>query len=729
MTNTNNTLELQIQDMHCASCVGAVEKALEAVPGVSSAQVDLQQGRATVQGEADGQLDRDALLEAVAAKGYPGEVVDQPLTPVALRSDLEKRQHDAAHRWKWRAVLGLSIWVPLEIIHWTLEGDWVLWLLFLGSTTAVILVGSGFFMSAYQAARARSTNMDTLVSIGVLTAWIYSLVLFILWLADVAHGQMTYFAEAVALLGIISLGHWLEARSSAQAGSAVRALLELQPEHAERYEPDGSTRETPITEIREGDRLLVRPGARVAVDGIVVEGESELDESVVTGEPLPVIRRTGEPVIAGSMNTTGRLVIEASVAGTATTVARIATLVTKAMASKANVQRLADKVSSIFVPAVLGIAMLTIIGWSIAAITQDDIAIFQEGVIAAVTVLVISCPCALGLATPMAIMVGTSEAARNGILVKSAAAMEQAGLTETVIFDKTGTLTIGRPTVTSINADPGNDEEQVLRLAAAVETPSEHPIARAIVTAAIERELDLAPVTDFKSTAGQGVSGMLDGVKVEVLRDATASCRVNADGKQIGTITVADEARPGAREAITRLHQQNVSVSMLSGDRQGPAEEIANIVGIAREDVHAEQTPESKNKWVEGCQSQTMMVGDGINDAAALAQADLGVAMGNGTNIAIEAADVIIPGDRLSSIPLTIRIARMTRRAIRQNLFFAFFYNGSLIPVAAIGLLGVHGPVWAAIAMGLSDTTVVGNAVRLGWRLRRLNKPESDPAA
>ena len=379
--------------------------------------------------------------------------------------------------------------------------------MFAGSTTAVILVGSGFFRSALRALRGGSTNMDTLVSIGVLTAWIYSVVLMVLSLSGVDHGQMPYFAEAVALLGIISLGHWLEARASAKAGTAVRALLELQPETAERLDSSGESNDVPIADITVGDHLVVRPGSRVAVDGRVLEGQSELDESVVTGEPIPVARGIGDQVTAGSMNTTGRLVLEATVDGTGTTVARIADLVTHAMGSKANIQRLADKVSSIFVPAVLIIALLTIVTWSLFSIFRGDVTIFQSGLIASVTVLVISCPCALGLATPMAVMVSASQAARSGILVKSAAALERAGLSNRVIFDKTGTLTLGRPVVMDVTSTADATRDQVLQLAAAVEKPSEHPIAKAIIQAADESGLNIPDVVDFKATPGEGVSG------------------------------------------------------------------------------------------------------------------------------------------------------------------------------------------------------------------------------
>lgn len=711
--------------MHCASCVANVQTALEGLPGARNVRVDLHQALASI----DGPVEPSEAIEVIKAKGFEASLREAQWTPVTLRTDLEQRQHSAAHKWGWRAILGMSVWIPLEILHWSLEsqhhGAWMPWVMFGGSTLAVVLVGQGFFASAIRALRRGGTNMDTLVSIGVLTAWSYSVVLMTLTLTGVRHGQMTYFAEATALLAVISLGHWLEARATAKAGSAVRTLLEMQPDTAERIDDDEQITEVAIEAIFKGDRLLVRPGARVAVDGTIIEGISELDESVVTGEPIPVARKVGEQVTAGSINTTGRLVVEATVDGTGTTVARIADLVTHAIATKAGIERLADRVSSIFVPLVLSIALLTVVGWSIASIAFGDVTPFQTGLIAAVTVLVISCPCALGLATPMAIMVSASEAARNGILVKSAVALERAGLTQTVVFDKTGTLTAGQPQVVDVQVEPGRTRADVVRLAAAVESSSEHPIARAIVRHAAEDGVDIPPATDFKAHPGHGVTGVVEEMAIQVVRDAVASCRVVVDDRTIGTITVSDQLRPDAVQAIAELQALKIDVHMLSGDREHAAMEIAQEAGIPTANVHAEQTPDDKQRWIANCPRRTMMVGDGINDAAALAEADVGVAMATGTNIAVEAADVIIPGDRLTNMARTISIARMTRVSIRQNLFFAFVYNATLIPVAAIGLLGASGPIWAAIAMGLSDVTVIGNAIRLGVRLRRMHRLNS----
>jgi Cu+-exporting ATPase len=713
------THELKLDGLHCASCAHNVEAALEQQPGVTSVVVSLTQARASISGH---NIDAATLVQAVTAAGYGATVITQRQAPAELRSDLEQRQTANERQWRQRALVGLSIWIPMLVLHWTMheEATWLPWVLCALGTIVIITVGGGFYRSAWQAARNRTTNMDTLIAIGATTAYAYSLVLFIIEQTGRETGQPLYFSEAAALFGIISLGHWMEARSSAKAGSAVRELLELQPETAERMESDGSIFSLPSAAVQIGDRILIRPGTRVPVDGMIVEGESDLDESVVTGEPLPRLRRSGEPVVSGSMNTSGRLVVEATVDGRNTTVARIAELVTDAMATKANIQRLADTVSSIFVPVIIAIALLTGISWTITALVLGDTQVFLNGIIAVVTVLIISCPCALGLATPMAIMVGASESSRLGILIKSAAAFEIAGNATDVVFDKTGTLTIGRPQLVAIDVtDPTFDETSLIRLAAAAEASSEHPIGRAIVDAAAQRKLSLPPATDFSSSAGQGVIATVEGRRIEVGRDTEATCRVLVDGTCAGRLTMADEPRKDAASAVAALHALGIRVHMLSGDRLDAAQCVAHLVGIAPDAVHAEQSPESKSAFLKQIEGRSIMVGDGINDAGALATADVGISLGSGTNIAIEAASVVVPGDHVHAIPSTIQIARLTLRAIKQNLFFAFFYNAAMVPIAALGLLGAAGPLIAAAAMGCSDITVIGNAIRLRWSIRR----------
>ncbi len=695
--------------MHCAGCAGAVQRAIESTPGVRSAAVSVTQGLATVTGD---DLRLDALLAAVRRGGYDAAILEEGLAPAELRSEIEVAQAAAERQWRRRAIMGLGLWAPMELAHLALpDSPWKPWLLFAGATVVVATAGAGFYRSAAAAARRLTTNMDTLIALGATTAYVYSTIVMMAQLAGrLAHEHM-YFPEAAALLGLISLGHWLEARATARAGSAVRQLLELQPDQAEAIDERGEISAIRSADIAPGTRLLIRPGARVPVDGIVSEGESEVDESLVTGESLPVRKVPGDPVVAGSMNTTGRLVATATVDGRHTTVARIARIVQDAQASKADIQRLADRVCAVFVPAVLVIAAATLVVWA----ARGEVA---RGISATVTVLIISCPCALGLATPMAVMVGAGAASRRGILVKSAGAFERAGRAVSVVFDKTGTLTAGRPEVEEIRAAPGFDPDEVLRLAAAVEGPSEHPVGRAIVRAAAARGLGVPPVEQFQAMPGRGVRGMVAGVSVEAGRGQDAAVRVVVEGLEAGAISVSDAIRPDAAEAIERLRGMGLAVTMLSGDRREIALEVGRRLGVGPEQVVAEASPESKTAFVAG-RPRCIMVGDGINDAAALAAADVGVAMASGTNIAIESADVVIPGHRVVAVPETIEIARATLAAIRQNLFFAFFYNAVAIPAAAMGLLGASGPLIAAAAMGLSDLTVIGNALRLKRRLDR----------
>ncbi len=705
-------LRLKVSGMHCASCAAAVQRALESRPGVRSAAVSFTDGTATVVGD---DLQATALVEAVRDGGYDAEPAEAALAPAELKSEIEVRQARQERLWRRRAVVGLGLWVPMELVHLLVaDAAWKPWFLLAGATIVLATAGWGFYRSAAAAARRGTTNMDTLIAMGATTAYVFSLVVFIARFFGKLADQPLYFSEAAALLGLISLGHWLEARASAKAGSAVRDLLELQPDQAELLDADGTPRTIASADIQPGGRLLLRPGGRVPVDGVVVEGETEIDESVVSGESMPVHKRPGDAVVAGSMNTTGRLVVEATVDGRHTTVARIAEIVQRAQASKAGVQKLADRVCAVFVPAVLAIAALTFAGWWLAG----DLG---KGVVATVTVLIISCPCALGLATPMAVMVGAGAASRRGILVKSAGAFERAGRAGHVVFDKTGTLTTGAPAVTEIRPVSGLAEDELLRLAAAVEAPSEHPIGRAIVRSAADRGLQWPQASGFEAVPGRGVRGTVNGRSVEIGRDETsaATCLVLVDGVETGTLTVTDTLREDAATAVTRLREMGLVVSMLSGDRRDVANAVGRRLGLDADRVVAEATPESKTEFVTELGDGTVMVGDGINDAAALVAADLGIAMASGTNIAIESADVVIPGRHVLAVPETIHIARSTLATIKQNLFFAFFYNAVAIPVAALGLLGASGPLMAAAAMGLSDLTVIGNALRLKRALSR----------
>ncbi len=710
-------LQLKVSGMQCASCAVAVQRAIESRPGVTSANVSVTNGLATVTGES---LDPVILVDAVRSRGFEAQPVVHKPAPAEARSEIELRQLKQERRWRFRAIVGLGIWLPMALVAWLTEAAWVPWAMFGGATIVLAVAGAGFYRSAIAAAMKRTTNMDTLIALGATTAYVFSLVVFILQRAGVTIEQPLYFSEAAALLGIISLGHWLEARATAKAGSAVRELLELQPDEAELIDEQGRVRLVASADIEPGDRMLIRPGGRVAADGVVREGASEVDQSVVTGESIPVRKTPGDQVVAGSVNTTGRLVVEATVDGHHTTVARVAEMVQRAQASRARIQGLADRVCAYFVPAVLLIAVATVTGWPLYAVltNQPVTAAASTGVIAAVTVLIISCPCALGLATPMAVMVGAGAASRRGILIKSAMALERAGRTTHVLFDKTGTLTTGRPTISEVQVlDPSCTADDLLRLAASVETPSEHPVATAIVDAARAAGLETLPVTDFQAIPGRGVRGIVESRVIEVGRDEQATCRVTADGRLLGAITVRDEIRPDARQAIERLRKMGVSVGLLSGDRRAIAEAVGKELGFEPAEIQAEATPESKARLVAELPAGSTMIGDGINDAAALASADLGIALASGTTIAIESADVVIPSQRVVAVPETIQLARATLTTIKQNLWFAFMYNVAAIPAAALGLLGPHGPLIAAAAMGASDITVIGNALRLKHHL------------
>ncbi len=710
-----DTIDLKVDELNCAACSSAVEKALNSIDGVVSSSVAVATGRATITGN---NLNGELLAKIATDAGYPSEVIDEGIDPAKLATEIETRQNKNASDWKRRAILGVSIWAPFEALHWSagflgIEGSWVPWVMFLASTTSMILVGGGFFSSAIGAAKRFKTNMDTLITIGASSAYFFSLFIFIsekIFGYDL--GYPMYFMEAAALLAIISIGHWLEATSTAKAGSAIRELLKMQPDTAEVVAEDGSTTKIATGEVGEGMRLLVRPGSRIPVDGVVVDGISEVDESIVTGEPLPRAKNIGDTLIAGSMNTTGQLILKTTVDGRHTTISRIAQLVTSAQSSKAGIQRIADKVSAIFVPIVLVIAAITVIAWGIAG----DI---ETGFVSAVTILVISCPCALGLATPMAVMVAAGESSLRGILVKDASSLELAGKIVTVIFDNTGTLTQGKPVVATIESENQFSEEEILKYAASVETPSEHPIATAIVKEASNRNITVPSVSNFEATAGIGVHGIVDGKSVSVLRDNAATCKIELDGKVIGRITVTDAIRKEAKSTIAELQASGIDVHMLSGDRKETALSVAKEVGIKPENVHAEASPSDKTDIIASLLRPSMMVGDGINDAAALAASDVGVAIASGTNVAMESASIIIPANTIEATAESIHIAKDALTTIKQNLVFAFMYNVAAIPLAAFGVLGENGPLIAAAAMGLSDITVIGNAIRLKHKLRK----------
>ena len=741
---------LRIEGMHCAGCSAAITQELQSQPGVRNAIVDHLSGMATVETEAF--VTDQKLVDVVVGSGYQAQRIEAIVDPVLMQAEAERAQSRAEFLWRRRSQIGFALWIPMESLHWItmaqhMHNSAVDIALLIGSTLSMVLVGSGFWRSAWSVLRVWRTNMDVLIALGATTAYVASLVIFIAQHMGHLQGQSTWFSEAAALLAIISLGHWFEAKATKSAGAAVRELLELQPEKAERIGAAGTSEFIQSQDIRAADLIMVRPGGRIPIDGMIEVGEADLDESVMTGEPLPVRRTLGERVSAGTMCFSGMLHVRAATTGRDTSLSRIARLVQHAQTSRPPIQRMADRVAAVFVPLVLVIAAATAIGWGVAGS-------WPTGIMAATAVLIISCPCALGLAGPMAVMVGTGEASLRGILIKDAAALERAGRIETILFDKTGTLTKGEPVVTNIEllafdaqaahttsqpsdghssaitnargtgqASPTSPTalslQHVLALSAAVESGSEHPIARAITRRAAQENVVVPLVTQFESTPGLGVRAQVNGQSVEMRRDASASCVLFINGASVARFILADSLRAEAPKVIKALHTIGMKTGLITGDRRPEALRIARESGIDQNMVTADATPESKLAVIRGHGESAMMVGDGVNDSAALAAAGLGVAMGGGTSIASESASIVLVGGTLSSLPALIEISKATLRCMRQNLFLAFMYNVVAIPLAAFALLGAYGPAIAAAAMACSDISVVGNAARLKWALKR----------
>ena len=769
---------LRIEGMHCAGCSAAITQELQSQPGVRNAIVDHLSGMATVETEAF--VTDQKLVDVVVGSGYQAQRMEAIVDPVLMQAEAERAQSRSEFLWRRRSQIGFALWIPMESLHWItmaqhMHNSAVDVALLIGSTLSMVLVGSGFWRSAWSVLRVWRTNMDVLIALGATTAYVASLVIFIAQHMGHLQGQSTWFSEAAALLAIISLGHWFEAKATKSAGAAVRELLELQPEKAERIGAAGTSEFIQSQDIRAADLIMVRPGGRVPIDGVIEVGEADLDESVMTGEPLPVRRTLGERVSAGTMCFSGMLHVRAATTGRDTSLSRIARLVQHAQTSRPPIQRMADRVAAVFVPLVLVIAAATAFGWGVAGS-------WPTGIMAATAVLIISCPCALGLAGPMAVMVGTGEASLRGILIKDAAALERAGRIATILFDKTGTLTKGEPVVTNIelsafdaqsdssgknpnsqssdlqtdaqkknatsqSSDLQNDAriknvtsqqmnaqatgqanstsqhalslQHVLALSAAVESGSEHPIARAITRRAAQENVVVPLATQFESTPGLGVRAQVNGQSVEMRRDASASCVLLINGASVARFTLADSLRAEAPKVIKALHTIGMKTGLITGDRLVEALRIARESGIDQDMVTADATPESKLAVIRSHGESAMMVGDGVNDSAALAAAGLGVAMGGGTSIASESASIVVVGGTLSSLPALIDISKATLRCMRQNLFLAFMYNVVAIPLAAFALLGAYGPAIAAAAMACSDISVVGNAVRLKWALKR----------
>lgn len=700
--------DLELRGMTCASCAARVERGLNGLPGVQ-ASVNFAVERAHV--EHDPGVSVEQLIGAVEAAGYhaapvptPGEAPSHDTQEPSLRGRLIGS-----------AVLAVPVVVLSMVMAWQFTG-WQ-WLVLALTTPIVAWGGYPFHRAAFNAARHGASTMDTLVSMGTLAAYLWSVFTVITNPGPHFHAHV-YFEVAAAVTVFLLAGRTAEARAKRSAGSALRALLTLGAKDAVVVR-DGIETQIPVAQLAVGDVFVVRPGERVATDGDVVEGNSALDTSAMTGESVPVDVTAGSAVLGGAVNTYGRIRVRATKVGADTQLARMGQLVTDAQNGKASIQRLADRVSAVFVPAVLLIAALTVAGWLLAG------AGVAAAFTAAVAVLIIACPCALGLATPTAILVGTGRGAQLGVLIKDPQVLETVTGIDTVVLDKTGTVTTGRMTVGAVEPRPGEDADGLLRRAAAVEAASEHPVAAAIVAAARERGLDVPEVHDFENRPGVGVSGAVDGVQVTVTRQGSITgvdllaptpasgtgVDVAWDGRVRGTIRLADVVKPSSAAAIAELKTMGITPVLLTGDNETVARDVAAQVGI--DQVIAGVLPTEKADAVRRLQAEgkrVAMVGDGVNDSVALAAADIGMAMGTGTDAAIEAGDVTLVRGDLRTLPTALRLATRTLATIRVNLFWAFAYNTAAIPLAAVGLLN---PMIAGAAMAASSVLVVGNSLRL----------------
>ncbi len=678
-----------------------------------------------------------------------------PICGMALEPDLvsgEEQPNEELIDIRRRFRIGALLTLPILILetggHLTSLPSWLgqqssNWLQLLFATPVVLWAGWPFFVRGWQSLQTRNLNMFTLIALGIGIAWAYSLVataapgLFPVALRDASGAVGVYFEAAAVIAVLVLLGQVLELRARAETSGAIRALLDLTPKTARRVREDGVEEDVGLDAVHPGDRLRVRPGERVPVDGEVVEGRSAVDESMVTGESMPVAKSIGGAVIGGTMNQTGGFLMRADRIGRETMLAQIVQMVARAQRSRAPIQRLADQVAGWFVPLVIGVAILAFIAWSIFGPEPQ----LTFGLIAAVSVLIIACPCALGLATPMSVMVGVGRGAQAGVLIRDAEALERLEKVDTLVVDKTGTLTEGRPRVVAVRTAEGGGEAELVRMAATIEKASEHPLARAVVEEAATRGIALGEARDFDAPSGKGVTGRVDDRRVvignrrimaeagiatekldgdaELLREEGATAiYIGVDGALAGVIGIADPVKATAREAVAALKDAGMRVVMLTGDNATTARAVARQLGIA--DVEAEVLPEDKAKAVERLRSEGRVVGmagDGVNDAPALAAADVGIAMGTGTDVAIESAGVTLVKGDLTGIVRARRLSQATMRNIRQNLFFAFVYNAAGVPVAAGVLYPFFGvllsPIIAAAAMALSSVSVIGNALRL----------------
>ncbi len=731
------TVRLSVLGMRCAGCVGEVEGALRAVPGVASADVNFADHTALVKGEAD----IEALKSAVKEAGFEAAVME------GLDDDISGQEEQEEARYQsllLKAKVAAYLGVPLMLgahFNWFPELGTVagarFWAIVSALTLGVMYYSGGhFYQGAIKSFRLRQANMDTLIALGTAAAWFFSTAA--IDFSDIlpAGSNHAYFEAAAIILAFINLGSALEMKARGKTSSAIRQLIGLQPRTA-RVVREGQEIDVPIAEIGLGETLRVRPGEKIAVDGKVLEGHSSVDESMLTGESIPVEKSEGAEVIGGTINGNGSLLFQATRIGRDTVLAHIISSVRQAQASKPEIARLVDKVASVFVPVVVGIAAFTFLVWLIFGPSPS----LGYAFVTAMTVLVIACPCALGLATPISIMVSVGRAAQKGILIRNGDALQSAGKLTCVVLDKTGTVTEGKPRVSSVEAAEGIEVEGVLRLAASLETGSEHPLAAAIIAEADQRKLERLPMQGFNAVLGRGVQATIENHTVllgnqafmdenkvdcgelsnrvsELAKQGQTPVLLAADGKAIGLIAVADPIKADSAAAISKLKEMGVRVLMVTGDNQATAQAIAAQAGIT--EVRAQVMPQDKAAVVKELQAKGLvvgMVGDGINDAPALAQADVGFAIGTGTDIAIESGDVVLMKGSILKVVDAMTLSRATVRNIKQNLFGAFIYNTLSIPIAAGLLYPAFGlllnPMIAGAAMAMSSVTVVTNANRL----------------
>jgi len=743
---TDKSVHVTVSGMHCAACVGRVQAALDGAPGVSSAVVNLLTNSATISYD-PATVAPQALADRISAIGYAAELprVDESVADEQERQEVARDAEYRDYRNKGVAALIVGLGMMLVPMGSNMDGALAPWIMLAATTTVMLWAGRHFYARAWTAARHGAADMNTLISIGTGAAYLYSLAATVAphWFMRGGVAPDLYYEAVVVIIALILVGNALEARAKGITARALKRLVDLQPATA-RVRRGSEESDVPVTSVMRGDIVIVRPGERIPVDGDILVGRSAVDESMLTGEPMPVDKMPGSKVTGGTVNRTGAFELIATTVGAESTLARIVQMMRDAQATRAPIQRLADRISAIFVPTVLVIALLTFSTWY-AFVGSEGLV---RAIAASVAVLIIACPCAMGLAVPTAVMVATGRGAELGILIKGGAALERAAQLTTVVFDKTGTITEGMPAVVHVSVAPSTaSRDDVLRIAATIESWSEHPLATAIVAEATRAGVVISKATSFEAIAGQGAIGVADGSAVAVgnamlmaawavdispLTDAASQqssegrtvVYVAQKGKLAGLIAIADRIKPSSADAVRRLKAMGLQVVMLTGDQRAAAESIARAAGIT--EVVAGMLPQGKRDEISRRQQAgevVAMIGDGINDGPALAQSDVGMAIGTGSGVAVEAADVTLMRSDLGAVADAIELSRATMATMRQNLFWAFAYNAVGIPVAAGVLYPAFGlqlsPIFASAAMALSSVSVVTNSLRLRRAVRQ----------